>query len=143
MISLLLTLLVAGVYLNHSWEARLLHLATLPSVPSSVQQQSAAFSFSKEAGNRTQFTVRASRATQYTEGGRGVLDDVWITAYGNDGQRFDNLRTHSCDYIDSTGGITCAGEVRIDLESAADARLHPSAPSNPNPDARIIHVVTS
>jgi lipopolysaccharide export system protein LptA len=143
MISLLLTLLVAGVYLKRSWEAHLSHLAAPPPVPSSVQQQSAAFSFSKEAGNRTQFTVRASRATQFTEGGLGVLDDVWITAYGNDGHRFDNLRTHSCDYIDSTGNITCAGEVRIDLESAEDARLHPSAASQPNPDARVIHIVTS
>ena len=142
-ISLLLTLLVVGVYVRHSWQGRFLHLAVPPSVPSSVQQQSAAFSFSKEVGNRTAFTVRASRATQYTADGRGVLEDVWITSYGSDGQRFDNLRTRSCDYMDSTGSIRCAGAVQIELESAADARLHPGTQAKPNPDAAVIHVLTS
>jgi lipopolysaccharide export system protein LptA/lipopolysaccharide export system protein LptC len=148
LMALLLTALVAGVFLRHSWEAHLVHLAAPPRVPSSIQQQSNAFSFSKESGNRTEYTVRASRATQYTEGGRGVLEDVWITVYGSEGQRFDNLRTHSCDYLDATGSITCAGEVQIDLESAADARLHPMTQSNvnvnspANGDARVVHIVT-
>ena len=162
LIAFLLSALVAGVYLRHSWEAHLVHLAAPPPVPSSIQQQSNAFSFSKESGTRTEYTIRASRATQYTDGGRAVLEDVWITAYGSEGQRFDNLHTQSCDYLDATGNINCAGEVHIDLESAADARLHPTTQSsanrgvnpgvNPsvnlgsnqdeNTDAQVVHVVT-
>ncbi len=144
--ALLLSVLVAGVYLRHSWEAHLVHLAAPPPVPSSIQQRSNAFSFSKESGTRTEFTVRAARATQYTDGGRALLEDVWITAYGSDGQRFDNLHTHSCDYLDATSNINCAGEVHIDLESAADARLHPTTHSNingdANGDAQVVHIVT-
>ncbi len=143
MISLVLTLLVVGVYLKHSWQAHLVRLAAPPPVPASVQEQSNAFTFSKESGDRTEFTVRASRATQFTQGGRGLLEEVWITAYGTDAQRFDNLHTRSCDYIDATGDITCAGDVQVDLESAADARLHPGTASHPNPEAQIVHVVTT
>ena len=68
-------------------------------MPSSVEQRSAGFTFSKVVGDRTEFTVRASRATEFAEGGRSLLEDVWITAYGGAGERFDNLHTRTCDYL--------------------------------------------
>ena len=104
-VALLLATVVSGVYARRAWQAHLAQLTMHPSVPSSVQQQTAGFSLSKVTGDRTEFTVRASHATEFTEGGRSVLQDVWFTAYGQDGQRFDNLHTRSCDYIERTGDI--------------------------------------
>ena len=142
-VALLLATVVSGVYARRAWQAHLAQLTMRPSVPSSVQQQTAGFSLSKVTGDRTEFTVRASHATEFTEGGRSVLQDVWFTAYGQDGQRFDNLHTRSCDYLERSGDINCGGNVQIDLESAEDARLHPSTASHADPRAEIVHIDTS
>ena len=143
MISMFLIALVGAVYMRHSWQTRLLHMAMPPAVPSSILQQSKEFSFSKETGNRTEFTVRASHATQFNEGGRAVLENVWLTAFGRTGERLDNLRTHSCEYFESSGRMTCAGEVEIDLESAQDARLHAARHDKPDSDPNVVHIFTS
>jgi lipopolysaccharide export system protein LptA len=143
MISMFLIVLVGAVYMRHFWQTRLLHMAMPPAVPSSVRQQSAEFSFSKETGNRTEFTIRASHATQFNQGGRGVLQDVWLTAYGRDGSRLDTLRTHLCEYFESDGRMTCAGEVEIDLESSRDAQAYAGRHGKPDLDPNVIHVVTS
>jgi len=141
-VALVLATAVSGVYARRAWQAHLAHLAMRPSVPSSVQQQTAAFALSKVTGDHTEYTVRASHATEFTEGGRSVLQDVWVTAYGQDGQRFDNLRTRACDYTEPTGDFLCGGDVHIDLESAEDAGLHPSTPSHEDPGAQILHIDT-
>ena len=114
-VALLLATVVSGVYARRAWQAHLAQLTMRPSVPSVVQQQTAGFSLSKVTGDRTEFTVRASHATEFTEGGRSVLQDVWFTAYGQDGQRFDNLHTRSCDYIEPQATSICGGDVQIDL----------------------------
>jgi len=142
-VALLLATVVSGVYARRAWEAHLALLTMHLSVPSSVQQQTAGFSLSKVTGDRTEFTVRASHAIEFTEGDRSVLQDVWFTAYGQDGQRFDNLHTRSCDYLERAGDINCGGNVQIDLESAEDARLHPSTPLRADPSAQIVHIDTS
>src|SRR5580698_7329948 len=123
-VALLLATAVSGVYARRAWQAHLAHLAMRPSVPSAVEQQTAGFALSKVTGDRTEYTVRASHATEFREGGRSLLQDVWVTAYGQDGQRFDNLHTRACDYVEPTGDMICGGDVQIDLESAEDARLH-------------------
>ena len=87
--------------------------------------------------------MRAAHATQFAGGDRSLLDDVWVTMYGKDGLRADNLHTRSCEYLESTGGIVCAGTVQIDLQSADDARLFPANGSRPNPGAHIAHISTS
>ena len=150
---------VAGVYLHRAWVARRERALAPPAVPSTVEESSAGFSFSKVEGDRTIYTVRAANATQYKAGNRNLLEDVWITFYGEQGDRNDTLRTRSCDYIsasfassssgnssDSSGGgkVTCAGDVEVDLESAADAKAFPGAVNGkPSPAAHVLHVSTS
>lgn len=141
-IAVLLAMAVSGVYARRAWQAHLAHLGMRPSVPSAVQQQTAGFAISKVTGDRTEYTVRASHATEFTQGGRSVLQDVWVTAYGQDGQRFDNLRTRTCDYLEPAGDIVCGGDVHMDLQSAEDARLHPNTASGEDPSAQILHVDT-
>jgi LPS export ABC transporter protein LptC len=91
-------------------------------VPATVQQQSNEFSFSKVEQDRTLFTVRASRATQYKDENRALLQDVWITIYGRDGNRNDNIHTSECSYEPKSGNVVCQGAVQIDLASADPAQ---------------------
>ena len=127
----LIAAVVAGVYAQRILrESRASQGAPKP-VPVTVQQQSAQFSFSKVEQNRTIFTIRASRATQYKDQDRALLEDVWITIYGRDGSRNDNIHTHECEYQPQTGAVLCEGEVQIDLQStAAGAKSGQPLPDN-------------
>jgi lipopolysaccharide export system protein LptA len=113
----LIALAVAGVYAERAMRRAHARRNAPVAVPVTVQQQSAQFSFSKVEQDRTIFTVRASRATQFKEQNRAVLEDVWITLYGRDGSRNDNIHTRECSY-EGTGDVRCEGEVELDLANA-------------------------
>ena len=141
-IAVLLVMLVACVYGARDWQSRQARKRVPAAVPSSVEQRSAGFTFSKVVGDRTEFTVRASRATEFVEGGRSLLEDVWITAYGGAGERFDNLHTRTCDYLTASESISCAGDVQIDLDRASDQHLQAGKAERAN-DSRLVQVATS
>ncbi len=126
----LIVLIVAGVYGGRIFrEARARRHGPAP-VPASVQQQSAQISFSKVEQNRTIFTIRASHATQYKDRDRSLLEDVWITIYGKEGDRNDNIHTRECSYEPETGDVRCEGEVQIEIgstKSAADKAVASNA----------------
>src|SRR3974377_1528741 len=98
---------VAGAYLRNVWVSRQVAKKAPPAVPPTVEQRSNDFSFSKVEGQRTIYTVRASRATEFKEGSRNLLEDVEIVVYGKKGERNDTLRTNACDFISNTGKISC------------------------------------
>ncbi|HEV3482654.1 MAG TPA: LPS export ABC transporter periplasmic protein LptC, partial [Candidatus Acidoferrales bacterium] len=113
----LIVLIVAAVYGGRTLrEARARRHGPVP-VPASVQQQSAQISFSKVEQDRTVFTIRASHSTQYKDRNRSLLEDVWITIYGKEGQRSDNIHTRECTYEPETGYVRCEGQVQIDIGS--------------------------
>jgi len=141
-IAVLLVVLVACVYGARDWQSRQARKKMPAAVPSSVEQRSAGFSFSKVVGDRTEFTVRASRATEFVEGGRSLLEDVWITAYGGAGERFDNLHTRTCDYLTELESISCAGDVQIDLDRSSDQHT-PAGPAAQASGSRLVQVATS
>jgi len=140
-IAVLLIVVVACVYGARDWQSRQARKKVPAAVPSSVEQRSAGFTFSKVVGDRTEFTVRASRATEFAEGGRSLLEDVWITAYGGAGERFDNLHTHTCDYLTASESISCAGDVQIDLDRASDQQSQTGKPQHVN--SNLVRVATS
>jgi lipopolysaccharide export system protein LptA len=112
-----IALVVAGVYVQHTIrESRLPH-SQAPSVPESVERQSQEFSYSGGEGNRTVFTVRASHATQFKDQNSYLLQNVWITIYGREGNRNDNIHTHECSYLPTTGDMRCQGDAQIDIEN--------------------------
>ena len=123
----LLAVVVAGVYLRNVWLARQAEQKAPPAVPPTVEQRSDEFSYSKVEGQRTIYTVRASRATEFKEGSRNLLEDVAIVVYGKKGERDDTLRTNACDFISSTGKISCAGEVQINLQAAGVPQANPNS----------------
>ncbi len=114
----LLALGVAGVYARNIWVARQAEKKAPPAVPPTVEQRSNEFSYSKVEGQRTIYTVKASRTTEFKEGSRNLLEDVAIVVYGKKGERNDTLLTKACDFISNTGKISCAGEVQIKLQAA-------------------------
>ncbi|MFZ0634286.1 MAG: LPS export ABC transporter periplasmic protein LptC [Candidatus Acidiferrales bacterium] len=88
-------------------------------VPSTVEQASAEFSFSKVEQDHTIYTVTASHATQFKDRDLSVLEDVTITLFGPDGSRNDTIHTGKCNYETGSGRIRCQGAARIDVQSAA------------------------
>jgi lipopolysaccharide export system protein LptA len=62
--------------------------------------------------------VRASDATEFKIQSRTVLKDVWITIYGRDASRNDNIHTRECSYDPKSGAILCEGDVQIDVAAA-------------------------
>ena len=122
----LLVLIVAGVYLQRAYRVMRLRRALPSTVPSEVQQQSDNFSYSDVEQGRTIFTVRASHATQFKDQNRAILQDVWITVYGREGNRNDNIHTRQCNYEPASGGIRCQGEVQIDMQGAPQSGGKPA-----------------
>jgi lipopolysaccharide export system protein LptA len=141
-LAVLVAAVVLIIYVRRSHQVQSVKKNAPPPVPSSVQRASQGFTLSKVEHDRTIVTVRASSATVYKEGDHTLLNDVWITVYGRNGDQNDNIHTKSCDYVVSAARITCPGEVDMDLESAEDANRASSAPAG-SPPPRIIHVVTS
>ena len=125
-----ISLVVVGVYWQRSVRESRSHQLQSRAVPATVQQQSDETTFSKVEGDRTIFTVRASHATEYKDQNSYLLEDVWMTIYGKEGNRNDNIHTRQCSYQPTTGAVRCEGDVQIDLASAnppagnADRTIH-------------------
>jgi lipopolysaccharide export system protein LptA len=120
---------VAGFYLYARFQLRL----TLKNLPGKVgidiQQTTEGFSLSKSEGGRTLFTIHASKATQFKQGGRAKLHDVNITVYGRNSDRFDQIYGDDFEYDPQAGTVVATGEVHIDLEGNAQGRkLQDQAP---------------
>jgi lipopolysaccharide export system protein LptA len=133
--ALLLASVVGGIYLRRAWREARVERNRPAAIPAAVEQQSAAFSFSKVEQDQTLFTVRASHAIQFKDSDKSRLDDVSITIFGKQGTRNDRVHAKACDYQSSSGKMICQGQTLIDLESAEDARK--------NPGQRAMHVETS
>ena len=110
-----IALLVAGIYAARAISASHRRSAAAR-VPASVQQQLQTFSYSGMEKNRTVFTIRASRATEFKAGTPALLEDVWISIYGREGDRNDSIHTRECSYDQKTGSVQCKGEVTIDVQ---------------------------
>lgn len=120
-VAILLVAITAGVYLQRSWRAMLERRKAPPPVPSTVERQLSALTFSKVEQDRTLFTVQASKSTEFKGSLEDLLEDVQITIFGPRGLRHDTIHTSRCRYSRDRGGITCDGDVSIDLLSAEDA----------------------
>jgi lipopolysaccharide export system protein LptA len=165
-IAAVLVIAVLGVYLRRSWKDKEAKKNSPPSVPASVERSSEGFTYTHGSGDHILFVVRAATATTFkgVPGGssikdveKNVLADVSGTVYGRKGDRNDNVRTNSCDFYrpenekggdaksantDDRGSIVCAGDVRMDLQSANDSKRVASAPAKGVTEPRTVHVVT-
>jgi lipopolysaccharide export system protein LptA len=137
-----LAVVVAGFY----FYARLRVRRAVQEIPQrigvNVQQSTEGFTLSKSEQGRTLFTVHASRAVQYKQGGRAELRDVSIIVYGRQANRYDQIYGSDFEYDPQTGDITARGEVLIDLEGNAEGPLTPDQ-TTPRVLKNPIHLKTS
>ncbi|MGC1620967.1 MAG: LPS export ABC transporter periplasmic protein LptC [Candidatus Acidiferrum sp.] len=138
-VALLLACLTAGVYLKRGWQRIIDRRKAPPPAPLNVEKQSSGLAFSKMDGPRKIFTVQASKSTDFKDMEASLLENVRVTIFGETSQRHDVIQTQSCQAAKGNGGITCSGEVQIDLESAADADR---AAKDPKMLPQIVHIVT-
>jgi len=135
-------LLVAGVY----FYARHRVQNALKQVPEKIgleiKQTATGFTVSKSEQGRTLFTLQASKAVQFKQGGRADLHDVQITLYGSDSSRFDQIRGADFEYDQQSGDVTAKGEVQIDLEANPQGLLNPDQ-TPPKELKNPIHLETS
>ena len=138
-VALLLASLTAAVYLKRGWQRIIERRAAPPPAPVNVIKSSSGLTFSKMDGPRKIFTVDASKSTDFKDQGASLLENVKVTIFGKAGDRHDTMHTQSCHYEKGNGGVTCNGEVQIELESAADVERAAKDPSTP---PQIVHVET-
>src|ERR1017187_6141612 len=111
---------VGGFYLRGRMEGRNA-LRDLPGkVGIDIQQSTEGFTLSKSEGGRTLFTIHASKATQFKQGGRAELHDVYILVYGRHTDRFDRIYGDDFEYDQKAGTVVSMGVVHIDLEGNRD-----------------------
>src|SRR5271156_6442858 len=113
--AILMIATVAGMYFYAQWSLRKA-IHTIPAkLGFDIQQTADGFSISKSTEGRTQFTVSASKAVQFKEGGRAELHDVKIVVYGKDASRFDQISGDDFEYNPASGDVTAKGRVLIAL----------------------------
>src|ERR1700687_1918566 len=107
-----------------------------------IKQSATGFTVSKSEQGRTLFTIQASKAVQFKQGGHAELHDVQITLYGSDSSRFDQIRGADFEYDRPSGNGTAQGEVQIGLQSNPEGLLNPDQ-SPPSELKNPIHLRSS
>ncbi len=120
--ALAIVVIVAGFYFYARYQLRLA-LKNLPArVGIDIQQTTEGFSLSKSEGGRTLFTIHASKATQFKQGGHAQLHEVNIIVYGRKSDRYDQIYGNDFEYDPQAGTVVAKGEVHIDLEGNTEGR---------------------
>jgi lipopolysaccharide export system protein LptA len=140
--AVVVVLIVASVYLRGVLQGQRLIRNRPKNIPAEVAQSTQGFSLSQARGGRTLFTIHASRAEQFKQGGRSELHDVNIVVYGRDSNRFDQIYGSDFIYDPESGDVTAQGDVHIDLESDAGGSSRPDQ-SPPQEIKNPIHLKTS
>jgi lipopolysaccharide export system protein LptA len=137
--ALLLAVVTGGIYLQRQWVAHVERGKAPPPLTADQERQSSGLTVSKNQGDRTIFTIRASKSTDLKGQDISLLEDVNVTVFGKLGDRHDVIHTRSCRYAKTSGGIECSGDVVFDLESALDAER---AKNDKSVKPNVIHVET-
>jgi lipopolysaccharide export system protein LptA len=138
--AVVLAAITGGIYLKRQWDAHVEIKRAPPPLTQDKERQSLGLTLSKNEGDRTIFTLEASKSTDFKGQNISLLEDVKITVFGKLGDRHDVIHTQTCNYSKTDGGIQCDGIVQMDLQSAEDAeRAKQKAAAQGN----VIHVETS
>ena len=139
--AILMIATVAGMYFYARWRVgKVVH--NIPAkMGLDIQQTAEGFSISKSLEGRTQFTVSASKAVQFKEGGRADLRNVKIVIYGRDASRFDRITGDDFEYDPASGNVNAKGRVLIDLEANPEG-MHHSDQSPPEQARTPLHLET-
>jgi len=129
--AIVMVAIVAGMYLYARWRVRNVVHEIPQKLDFNVQQTAEGFSISKSDEGRTLFTVSASKAVQFKEGGRAELHNVKITVFGKDASRFDRITGDDFEFDPGTGNVTAQGPVEIELEANPQGLQRPDQTAPP------------
>jgi len=133
--------IVSGMYFYARWRvSRAVHEVPAK-IGLEIQQSAEGFSISKSEQGRTIFTVSASKAVQFKEGGRAELHGVKIVVYGKDSSRFDRIAGDDFSFDPKSGEVTSTGKVLIDLEANPEG-IKNSDQTPPSETRKPIHLET-
>ncbi len=133
---------VTGMYFYARWRVSTAVHDIPAKIGLDIQQTAEGFSISNSREGRTQFTVSASKAVQFKEGGRAELHDVKIVVYGKDASRFDRISGDDFEFDRASGKVSAKGTVLIDLEANPEGMRH-SDQSPPEQTKQPIHLETN
>ena len=140
--AILMIATVAGMYFYARWRVHNVVHDIPAKIGLDIQQTAEGFSISKSVEGRTLFTVSASKAVQFKEGGRAELHNVKIVIYGRDAGRFDRIAGDDFEYDPASGNVSAEGTVLIDLEANPEGMRH-SDQTAPSQTRDPIHLETS
>src|SRR5580704_11276807 len=140
--AILMIATVAGMYFYTRWRVHKVVHDIPAKIGLDIQQTAEGFSISKSEQGRTLFTVSASKAVQFKQGGRAELHNVKIIIYGKDAGRFDQITGDAFEYDPASGNVSAKGRVLIDLE-ANPGGVRQSDQSLPEQAKQPIHVETN
>ena len=140
--AIVMVAIVAGMYLFARWRVRNALHGIPKTIGVEISQTAEGFSISKSDEGRTLFTVSASRAVQFKQGGRAELHDVKIIVYGRDSSRFDRITGEDFEYDPASGDVTAKGPVTIDLEANPEGSRRPDQ-ATPKDLKNPIHIEAS
>jgi lipopolysaccharide export system protein LptA len=140
--AILMIATVAGMYFYARWRVHNVVHDIPAKIGLDIQQTAEGFSISKSVEGRTLFTVSASKAVQFKEGGRAELHNVKIVIYGRDAGRFDRIAGDDFEYDPASGNVSAKGTVLIDLEANPEGMRH-SDQTAPSQTRDPIHLETS
>src|SRR5277367_511376 len=103
--ALTLLSITGAAYLRRQWVAHVERVKAPPPLTEEKERQSIGLTVSKNEGERTVFTVKASKSTDLKGQDISLLEQVEVTNFGKLGDRHDVIRSHSCRYAKTTGGI--------------------------------------
>ena len=139
--AILMVAIVAGMYFYARWRvSRAVHEVPAK-IGLDIQQTAEGFSISKSVEGRTLFTMSATNAVQFKQGGRAELHNVKIVVYGRDASRFDRIAGDDFEYDPKSGDVTAHGKVLIDLEANPEGSKN-SDQTPPSENRNPIHVET-
>ncbi|MGB7150916.1 MAG: LPS export ABC transporter periplasmic protein LptC, partial [Terriglobales bacterium] len=141
LIAILMIATVAGMYFYARWSLSKAVHAIPEKLGVEIRQTADGFSISKSEQGRTQFTVSASKAVQFKEGGKAELHNVQIVIYGKDASRFDRISGDDFEYDPTSGNVSAKGKVLIDLEANPEG-MRQSDQSPPKEIKQPLHVET-
>ena len=139
--AVLLTLVVAGMYLYARWKATDVLKKIPGKIGYDIKQTATGFQISKSDGKRTLFSVQASDVKEFKLNGNAELHNVSIVLYGRDSSRFDQIYGDDFAFNQKTGDVTAKGDVQIDLV-ANPAGLASPDQSTPKELKNPIHLKT-
>jgi lipopolysaccharide export system protein LptA len=140
--AILMIAMVGGMYFYARWRVRKVVHDIPAKIGLDIQQTAEGFSVSKSVEGRTLFTVSASKAVQFKEGGRAELHNVKIIVYGKDAGRFDQIAGDDFEYDPASGDVNTKGTVLIDLEANPEGIRH-SDQTPPAQTRNPIHLETN